>query len=111
MNKIFEHTETISAETTTKMTLDEEMELWKKRSNDEFGQILTKIKDATKDYLYSWEYMGIEYNELSEPITAYALDGNRFYTATQIKNILLEFDILGNHSNIKKLVNELFKLC
>ena len=31
-----------------KMTLDEEMKLWEERSNDEFGQILTKIKKATK---------------------------------------------------------------
>jgi len=94
-----------------KMTLDEEMKLWEERANDEFGQILTKIKKATKDYLYSWNEMGIEYNELSEPITAYALDGNRFYTATRVKNILSEIDLLGNHRNIKKLVDELFKLC
>jgi len=94
-----------------KITLDEEMKLWEERANDEFGQILTKIKKATKDYLYSWNEMGIEYNELSEPITAYALDGNRFHTATRIKNILSEIDLLGNHRNIKKLVDDLFKLC
>ena len=42
-----------------KMTLDEEMKLWDERANDEFGKILEKIKKATKDYLYSWEEMGI----------------------------------------------------
>lgn len=93
-----------------KMTLDEEMKLWEERSNDEFGQILTKIKKATKDYLYSWTEMGIEYNALSEYITGYALDGNRKYTAKSIYNILYNYDILGNHKNVKKLVDQLTKL-
>ena len=48
------------------MNLDEEMKLWEERANDVFGQILKKIAKATKDYLYSWEEMGIEYNVLSE---------------------------------------------
>ena len=92
------------------MTLDEEMKLWEERANDEFGKILTKIKKATKDYLYSWNEMGIEYNVLSEPITLYSLDGNRSYTANVIKNILINYDILGNHKNVKKLVDQLTKL-
>lgn len=92
------------------MNLDEEMKLWEERANDEFGQILKKIAKATKDYLYSWEEMGIEYNVLSEYITAYALDGNRKYTAVAIYNILYNYDILGNHKNVKKLVNQLTKL-
>ena len=92
------------------MTLDEEMKLWDERANDEFGKILEKIKKATKDYLYSWEEMGIEYNILSEYITGYALDGNRKYTAKSIYNILENYDILGNHRNIKRLVNEMNKL-
>lgn len=89
------------------MTLDEEMKLWEERENDEFGQILTKIKKATKDLLYSWEEMGIEYNPLSSYITSYALDGNRKYTAKCIYNVLENYDILGNHKNIKKLVSQL----
>ena len=92
------------------MNLDEEMKLWEERANDEFGQILKKIKQVTKDYLYSWEEMGIESNVLSEYITGYALDGNRKYTAKAIYNILYNHDILGNHRNIKKLVNEMMKL-
>lgn len=92
------------------MTLDEEMKLWEKRANDEFGTILKQIKEATKDYLYSWEEMGIEYNVLSSPITMYALDGNRRCVAISIKHILTEYDILGNHLEVKKLVNKLFKL-
>ena len=92
------------------MTLDEEMKLWEERANDEFGQILKKIKLATKDYLYSWEECGIEYNVLSDFITGYALDGNRKYTTKCIYNILYNYDILGNHRNVKKLVNEMMKL-
>ena len=92
------------------MTLDEEMKLWETRSNDEFGTLLKKIQKATKDYLYSWKEFGIEYNPLSEYITYYALDGNREYTAKSIKNILENYDILGNHRNIKILVNKLIKL-
>ena len=92
------------------MNIDEEMKLWEERANDEFGQILKKIAKATKDYLYSWKEMGIEYNVLSEYITCYALDGNREYTAKAIYNILYNYDILGNHKNVKKLVEQLIKL-
>lgn len=93
-----------------KMTFDEEMKLWETRANDEFGKILKKIQKATKDYLCSWEEMGIEYNSLSYPITSYSLDGNREYTAKQIYLILYNYDILGNHRNVKKLVKEMLKL-
>ena len=92
------------------MTLDEEMKLWEERSNDEFGQILKKIKKATKDYLYSWTEMGIEYNALSEYITGYSLYDNRKYTAKAIYNILDMYDILGNQNKIKKLADEMMKL-
>lgn len=92
------------------MTIEKEMQIWEERANDEFGTILKKIQKATKDYLYSWEEMGIEYNSLSYPITSYALDGNREYTAKQIYLILYNYDILGNHKNIKKLVETLFEL-
>ena len=92
------------------MNLDEEMKLWDERANDEFGKVLKKIKKATKDYLYSWEEMGIEYNILSEYITSYALDGNRMFAAKHIYNILENYDILGNHHNVKKLVNKMMDL-
>ena len=92
------------------MNLDKEMKLWEERANDEFGKVLKKIKKATKDYLYSWEECGIEYNVLSDFITSYSLDGNRKYTAKAIYNILYNYDILGNHRNVKRLVNEMNKL-
>jgi len=90
--------------------LDKEMKLWKERANDDFGTILKKINEATKDLLYSWEEMGIEMNPLSEYITGYSLDGNRKWTAIHIKAILENYDILGNHTNIKRMVNKLFTL-
>lgn len=92
------------------MTIEEEMKLWEERANDEFGTILKKIQKATKDYLCSWEEMGIEYNILSAYITGYSLDGDRKYTASAIHNILYNYDILSNHKNIKKLVETLFEL-
>ena len=92
------------------MTIKEEMKLWEERANDEFGQVLKKIHKATIDYLPSWEYMGIEYNMLSEYITGYSLDGDRKYTASAIHNVLYNYDILSNHKNIKKLVETLFEL-
>ena len=92
------------------MNIEEEMKLWEDRSNDEFGTILKSIRELTKDYLYSWEEMGIEYNILSEYITGYAIDGNREYTAKSIRNILYNYDILNNDKAVKSLVNDLFKL-
>ena len=92
------------------MPLDEEIKLWKERANDEFGLILNKIKEATKDHLYSWEEFGIEYNSISEYITAYSLDGDRRWTATHIKAVLEDYDIIPNYKNVQKLINELFKL-
>ena len=92
------------------MNIEDEMLLWETRSNDEFGQVLKKIHKATIDYLPSWEYMGIEYNMLSEYITGYSLDGDRKYTASGIHNVLYNYDILSNHKNIKKLVEALFEL-
>lgn len=92
------------------MIIEEEMLLWETRSNDEFGQVLKKIRKATIDYLPSWEYMGIEYNILSEYITGYSLDGDRKYTASAIHNVLYNYDILSNHKNINKLVETLFEL-
>ncbi len=94
----------------SKITLDEEINIWEKRTNDEFGKLLTKINEATKDYLYSWEEFGIEYNSISEYITEYSLDGDRKWTATHIKAVLEDYDIIPNHKNVQKLIDELFKL-
>ena len=59
---------------------------------------------------HSWEEFGIEYNSISEYITAYSLDGDRRWTATHIKAVLEDYDIIPNYKNVQKLINELFKL-
>lgn len=92
------------------MTLEQQMNLWEERANDEFGTILNKIYEATKDYLYSWEEFGIEYNSISAYITTYSLDGDRRWTATHIQAVLEDYDIIPNHKNVQELINELFKL-
>ena len=93
------------------MSIDDEIELWKSRENDEFGKVLKEIAEAAKDYLPSENFHGIELNPLSDCITAYALDGNRLYTANQISNILANYDLwCGKDENINKLVIKLQKI-
>ena len=93
------------------MNLDEKMKLWEERANDEFGKILQSIKELTKDYFYAEEdEYGNYVTPISNYITAYALDGNRKYTVSSIKNILENWDILGNDEGIDSLVKDLENL-
>lgn len=93
------------------MTLDEKMKLWEERSNDEFGKILQAIKEATKDYFCADED---EYGNYSTPISnyivAYSLDGDRKYTAKEIKYTLENYDILGNDEGVDSLIKDLENL-
>ena len=93
-----------------KMTLDEEMAMWEARANDEFGTILKVINEACADYFYAEpdEY-GILTTPLSHYITAYALDGNREYTAKAIYSILENYDILEDGAIIA-LANKMKRL-
>ena len=93
-----------------KMTLDEEMAMWEARANDEFGTILKVINEACADYFYAEpdEY-GILTTPLSHYITAYALDGNREYTAKAIYSILENYDILEDGA-IVALTNKMKRL-
>ena len=92
-------------------SLDEEMELWEARANDEFGQILKVIEMACADYFYAEpdEY-GILTTPLSHYITAYSLDGNRKYTAKAIYSILENYDILEDDGAIVALANKMKRL-
>ena len=93
------------------MNLDEKMKLWEERSNDEFGKILKEIKELTKDYFCAEEDEDGNYSTpISNYIVAYSLDGNRKYTASVIKNILENWDILGNDKGVDSLVKELESL-
>ena len=93
------------------MTLDENMKIWEERSNDEFGKILQSIKELTKDYFFAEEdEYGNYVTPISDYIVAYSLDGNRKYTASVIKNILENCDILGNDEGVDSLMAELENL-
>lgn len=95
---------------TKKMTLDEEMEQWEARANDEFGKTLKEIEKASMNYFGCDEdEYGIRSTPLSYPITAYSLDGNRKYTAKIIIATLEEWDILEDE-NIKAMADKLNKL-
>jgi len=93
------------------MNIDNEMKIWEERSNDDFGKILQAIKEATKDYFFVEEdEYGNYVTPISDYIVEYSLDGNRKYTASVIKNILENWDILGNDEGVDSLMVELENL-
>ena len=93
------------------MTLDEEMKLWETRTNDEFGKTLKAIRELTNDYFCVEEdEFGIKSTPISHYSAIYALDGDRRWTATHIKAVLEDYDIIPNYKNVQKLIDELFKL-
>lgn len=91
-------------------SLDEEMELWEARANDDFGKTLKEIEKASMNYFGCDEdEYGIRSTPLSYLITAYSLDGNRKHTAKVIIATLEEWDILEDE-NIKAMADKLNKL-
>jgi len=101
---------TITVDAPEKSKLEEEMEQWEARANDEFGQTLREIEKASMNYFGCDEdEYGIRSTPLSYPITAYSLDGNRKYTAKVIIATLDEWDILEDE-NIKALADKLNNL-
>ena len=110
IKEIREDMRTITVDAPEKSRLEEEMEQWEARSNDEFGQTLREIEKASMNYFGCEEdEYGIRSTPLSYPITAYSLDGNRKYTAKVIIATLDEWDILEDN-NIKELADKLNKL-
>lgn len=90
------------------LTLDEEMELWKSRSNDDFGKTLKEINEkAFSEWFNEEDEDGINSTPISHHITAYALDGNRKHTAKVISNIIEDYDMM---EDVKELVKKLNKL-
>ena len=93
---------------TKKMTLDEEMAMWKARANDEFGKTLNEInRKAFADWFNEEDEDGIRSTPISHYITAYALDGNRKHTANVIRNIIEDYDMM---EDVKELVKKMMKL-
>ena len=93
------------------MTLDEEMKVWEDRSNDEFGKILRALKELTKDYFVSEEdEFGINNTPLDVYITQYSVFGKRTSIACNVRNLLENYDILGNDDGVDNLMKELEEL-
>lgn len=101
---------TITVDAPEKSKLEEEMEQWEARANDDFGKVLQLINMACADYFYAEpdEY-GIPTTPLSHYITAYSLDGNRKYTAKCIYSILENYDLLEDGAIIA-LANKMKRL-
>lgn len=78
-----------------KLDLDDEMKLWRKRSEDEFGSELGKMTDCIRDYEvpYKDEYGITNYpSEMFQSL--YALDGNRQQVAIKALRYLFQHDLV-----------------
>lgn len=94
-----------------KQSIEKEIKIWKERANDEFGKILTKISELTKDILPTYENeIGIESSPISIPIANYSIVGDRKRTYSEIYNVLDDYDIIGNYPNVKRLMIKLNSL-
>lgn len=93
------------------MSLDDEMKLWEDRSNDEFGKVLQAIKELTKDYFVAEEdEFGINSMPLDVYIAQYSVFGMRKSIALNVRDLLENYDILGNDEGVDNLVKELEEL-
>lgn len=93
------------------MSLDDEMKLWEDRSNDEFGKVLQAIKELTKDYFVAEEdEFGINNMPLDVYIAQYSVFGRRKSIALNVRDLLENYDILGNDEGVDNLVKELEEL-
>ena len=93
------------------MSLDDEMKLWEDRSNDEFGKVLQAIKELTKDYFAAEEdEFGISSIPLDVYIAQYSVFGMRKSIALNVRDLLENYDILGNDEGVDNLVKELEEL-
>lgn len=92
--------------------LEDEILIWKKRENDEFGKILKKIEEKVIELFgVTKDEFGIECSPVSYVITAYSLDGNKKYTAKRIYQMLENYDMIGNGDiELDNLVKNMMKL-
>ena len=99
---------TITVDAPEKSKLEEEMEQWEARANDDFGKTLKEINEkAFKEWFNEDDENGISQTPISHHITAYALDGNRKHTANVIRNIIEDYDMM---EDVKELVKKMMKL-
>ena len=101
---------TITVDAPEKSKLEEEMEQWKARANDEFGTILNEISEASAEYFCAEpDEFGIVNTPVSHYKIIYALDGTRKAIAHTIYKMLEDRDILEDE-NIKALVDKMMEL-
>ncbi len=91
-----------------KLTIDEQMKIWEARANDEFGQTLKEINEkAFRDWFNEDDEDGIISTPISHYITAYALDGDRKYTAKKVLSIVEEYDMMEDINGLADKLNKL----
>jgi hypothetical protein len=91
--------------------IDEEMQIWKERSNDEFVKLLKEIEEtAFKNYVGMEEdEVGNRVTPISYYISAYVLDGNRRSTAMIVKRYIEKYDLM-DVEGVKQLVDKMMRL-
>jgi len=93
--------------------LDDEMAMWKQRSNDEFGQVIQQIENYFKEYVGETqsEYEGIKETPITWVVASYGLDGNKRSVANKIYNAVVDYDLYGNGDDeFDALVNKMTQL-
>ena len=99
---------TITIDEPEKSKLDEEMEQWEARRNDEFGQVLREIAaQAFGDLFQEEDEWGLTSTPITQYIAGYAIDGNRQYTAKAIMKTLEAYDVL---EDVKALADKMKEL-
>lgn len=97
----------------SKSSIEQEMELWKKRFNEPFGKALKELQWTINELgLYASEkneYGFYTFTPFDNYVTAYALDGNKEYTFNHIKSICDEWDFTTS-AKVKAILNKLRKL-
>ena len=94
--------------TSKKLTIDEEMKVWEERANDEFGQTLKEINEkAFGEWFNEDDENGTISTPISHYITAYALDGDRKYTARVVLSVIEEYDMMEDINGLADKLNKL----
>ena len=94
------------------MNIEEEMKIWKERSNDDLGSLLKSVIKLTNEYFSSdIDEDGIPVkNPIQYYSTLYTVSGNRKYVLNTIREILYDYDILGNNKEVDSLIKQLNKI-
>lgn len=95
------------------MTIEQEMNLWDKRSKDNFGTMVASLKIVTQDHFAPEENeYGFKTTPISELCTLYAVVGDRKNVCKRAYSICENYDLLQfeNVSNILKTMKKLSEM-